>query len=434
MFQKTINALLFLSVVIFLFIFKPLQAHSQTYLSNSPYSRLGIGNLYPSQFVINKALGGISAGYSAPNSLNYNNPASYAGLNQTTFETGIFGNLLWLKNIDTTHQTGTASLAYIALGFPINKHWGSSIGLMPYNSVNYAVLQTFQNPIINPDTLNTQKYIFEGEGQWYKVYWGNGFKYKNFSAGFNIAYLFGTLKNQTITQFIDIDNSQSLKRSESLVAKDFIWNVGLQYQQPLSKDLSLSVGLNGNLPINITTQQDILWTNGAQLTTGTVISDTVYASERTQKNIKLPASYSLGATLNKGKNWMLGSDITFQQWSNFEKFGIKDTASTNSIRYAVGFAFTPDPRAFAKTWKGATYRLGFYYDTGNLQLNNHKINELAFTTGIGLPVPRINSRLNLTLEVGKRGTTAYNLIRENFVKATLGFTFNDKWFTKPKFD
>src|SRR5215213_4195328 len=46
---------------------------------NSPYSRYGLGNLYPRMNVINRGMGGVSAAYSDIFSINYNNPASYAG-------------------------------------------------------------------------------------------------------------------------------------------------------------------------------------------------------------------------------------------------------------------------------------------------------------------------------------------------------------------
>jgi hypothetical protein len=42
--------------------------------------------------------------------------------------------------------------------------------------------------------------------------------------------------------------------------------------------------------------------------------------------------------------------------------------------------------------------------------------------------------VNIGLEVGQRGTVTNGLIKEQFFKVTLGFTLNDRWFVKPKFD
>jgi len=46
----------------------------------------------------------------------------------------------------------------------------------------------------------------------------------------------------------------------------------------------------------------------------------------------------------------------------------------------------------------------------------------------------IFSKLNFSFDIGKRGTTNNNLIKENYIKASLGFTFSDKWFIATKFD
>jgi hypothetical protein len=40
----------------------------------------------------------------------------------------------------------------------------------------------------------------------------------------------------------------------------------------------------------------------------------------------------------------------------------------------------------------------------------------------------------LTLEGGNRGTKKDNLVLEKYIKITLGFTINDRWFIKQKYD
>ena len=39
-------------------------------------------------------------------------------------------------------------------------------------------------------------------------------------------------------------------------------------------------------------------------------------------------------------------------------------------------------------------------------------------------------QINLSTEVGNRGTLANNLVRDRYVNIHLGFTLNDKWFQK----
>src|SRR5215470_15167865 len=45
---------------------------------NSPYSRYGLGDVAPSGNVVNRGMGGVSAAYADPFSINFTNPASYS--------------------------------------------------------------------------------------------------------------------------------------------------------------------------------------------------------------------------------------------------------------------------------------------------------------------------------------------------------------------
>ncbi len=59
---------------------------------------------------------------------------------------------------------------------------------------------------------------------------------------------------------------------------------------------------------------------------------------------------------------------------------------------------------------------------------------LGISFGVGLPVGRMFSNTNLGFEIGKRGTTNNNLIKENFVNFQLSLSLNDRWFEKRKYD
>jgi len=45
---------------------------------NSPYSRYGLGDQVPSVNIVNRSMGGVSAGFTDPFTINYANPASYS--------------------------------------------------------------------------------------------------------------------------------------------------------------------------------------------------------------------------------------------------------------------------------------------------------------------------------------------------------------------
>ena len=61
------------------FIICLLSFFSASAQENSPYSRYGIGDIYPSQHIVNRGMGGLSVAYTDPagQSINFSNAASY---------------------------------------------------------------------------------------------------------------------------------------------------------------------------------------------------------------------------------------------------------------------------------------------------------------------------------------------------------------------
>jgi hypothetical protein len=72
-----------------------------------------------------------------------------------------------------------------------------------------------------------------------------------------------------------------------------------------------------------------------------------------------------------------------------------------------------------------------------MHINGTTIKRYAGTVGVGLPLRSNNGsyyKINIAAEIGQRGSLVNGLVKENYVNIHLGFTLNDKWFTKYKFD
>jgi hypothetical protein len=89
------------------------------------------------------------------------------------------------------------------------------------------------------------------------------------------------------------------------------------------------------------------------------------------------------------------------------------------------------------------YRFGLMLDKTYYNVPNPtgggstQITSKAVTLGLGLPLRgNISSfyKMNITAELGQRGTLNNGLVKENYVTFRLGFTLNDKWFQRYKFD
>ena len=66
-------------------------------------------------------------------------------------------------------------------------------------------------------------------------------------------------------------------------------------------------------------------------------------------------------------------------------------------------------------------------------LNDKAIVNTGITFGVGLPVAGF-SNLNIGIEFGKLGADGETLIQENYFNTRIGFSLNDRWFIKRKYN
>ena len=115
------------------------------------------------------------------------------------------------------------------------------------------------------------------------------------------------------------------------------------------------------------------------------------------------------------------------------RFGaIENVAFENANKIAIGGFFVPKYDSFSNYLSRIAYRAGFRYENTGLVIDNNSIKDYAVTFGLGLPVGI--SKINLGLELGKKGTNSNGLIEENYVNVTVGLSLSDIWFIKRKID
>lgn len=164
-----------------------------------------------------------------------------------------------------------------------------------------------------------------------------------------------------------------------------------------------------------------------------VIRDTLQNTNSVKGDVHLPLSAGIGFTMQKGNKWILGVDYSVQQWSDFTYFGNSDSL-VDSWKVSLGAQFTPNDRSIKAYWKQIQYRAGFHYGKSFLELNGTHLESMAASLGFGFPVRRAGTTVHFTTEAGKRGSLKNNLVEEKYLMFTLGFTLNDRWFVKPKYD
>lgn len=455
----------------------------------SPYSRYGIGDLSSQNFAATKAMGGLSAAYQNPYNLNYRNPASYGSLAFTSLEMGIRFNTTRLGTIDSSYQTGDGFIDYLALGIPFTPNKtgrlqvGGSVGLIPLSQMNYNIQRNFT------DTNGiAQSNLFSGKGRTYDLYFGTGvqisgrdtmvlhikensrdtiFGLNKFSIGLNAAYRFGTLSYGEVLILEETSGTLNSRKNTSVRLNDLVLTGGLQYKFLLNrKSISnayayndslalgkqrsrleydklvfMTVGAYVNSPLGLKAGVNSVYDRFYRTGSGVLVIDTVFRIEEAKQALNLPMTLGLGATVGNNQKWLLGFDVNYTRWSAFTPV-VHSTSFSDSWRGTFGLEYTPNMANEKSVIKRMSYRLGGFFDTGYLTLNDQRISEYGITFGFGMPLGKPKrdswktgiSYLNISFEVGSRGTTQQDLIRETYFGGTVGILLNDKWFIPAKYD
>jgi hypothetical protein len=404
--------------------------------SSSPYSAYGLGLIRDPLLPQNRAMGGISAGLShigSYNNINMANPASYADMHMTTFDIGLSGEFSSLqKGPASQPAVFNAALSHIVFGIPVSKKSALSFGLVPYSDLGY----TYQrSTLIDTNTVN---YIYSGNGGMSKAYLGYGFMLgKHVKAGFNLSYLFGKMEQSSTAEFPNTNVFRNSRTTQSNAVGGLNYDLGAQYSAELNPDTRLTLGYSASTANTIrltATSLDMLYKSYAGEESG--VYDTV-SSATVKSKILLPLMQRAGFTIEKGSRWLFGADVSRGSWKNYRVAGA-DPGLQNNLTFSAGAQLTPDLRTVTNYLKLVDYRAGFRYDKTYLRLSNTDIRDAAITLGLGLPLPSNRGvsfyKINLSTELGQRGTLNNGLVRERYATVYIGITLNDLWFQKFKFD
>ena len=132
------------------------------------------------------------------------------------------------------------------------------------------------------------------------------------------------------------------------------------------------------------------------------------------------------------KSWFIGAEYTDQKTSNFTNrtFDISNVEFKDASKYRIGGFYIPNYNSLGNYWQRVVYRGGFRFEETGINVNGQDINEFGISFGVGLPVGRLFSNVNIGFEIGTRGTKDFGLVKENFFNTFLSLSLNDRWFEK----
>jgi len=439
--MKTITKFSFIALALILSISSFGQAEVKR--QNSTYSFFGLGDLHPKGFSAVRSMGYVGQTARDPFTINATNPASYSAIalsRFTAFETAFDFNGFQVSNSDSEYNTDNIQLSYLGLALPIYKSWGTSIGFVPFSRTNYNVFDSRTQEGIGEETFR-----YTGTGGFNQFYWGNGVRFGDLSVGANINYIFGTVQKDVFDFLIDVPFVFDVLRRRSITANGVTLDLGFQYQKKLG-NIIYTLGASGNVTNSLNTKSNLQWIrqpynlgdyDGVSNFFVSDSTDAIITTVLENDKITLPTQFAIGISIEDTlqSRFSLAAEVAFTNWESYRQQLEDLSVYKNETKFSFGVMIKPESENSRNAFRRSKYKFGGYYSNGFLRLNETDIISYGFTAGIEMPLnPSSSTRLNLSLDLGQRGTTNKQLIQESYAKVTMGLSFNSLWFVKRKYD
>ena len=419
-------------------------AQSSSINTYSPYTFYGIGDMQVQGPSMLRNMGGsgygVRNGYSNFLTINYLNPASYSATARSSFlfNFGLEGQNFYERQREATAQAlrktsfNTVNFNEVAFQMPLGKDVGFALNVTPFSNVGYRVERTEDDSDILAD-IGHVKYIYQGTGGVTQVSAGVGWApAKWISLGAEATYYWGSITRSYTTAITMITGtgvySNTTASDKDNVAK-VLGNFGLQVIPVDNARNKVIIGgvyrMGGKFGLHRTRN-----ISGNSVTLDSV----VYSSVTT--DFQLPQSIGGGVSLYR-RTWNINADYTYQDWSRngYDEKNRFRYVDTHTVK--IGGQYTPNAGDVRHFLNRVSYRAGVRYGNYFGEINGEKIDEVAFSLGVGIPFKFLGtSAVNAGVELGQRGRLNAGLIRERYFKFTIGLSLfgEDYWFTKRKYD
>jgi hypothetical protein len=407
-------------VYTFFFLFAITGAHAQN--NTSPYSIIGIGDLEKSTFDRTSGMGHAGLALSSSRFLYQGNPASYSKIDEHFFYVEVssrFKNVSYSgAPITDPTQNNSSDLQFkkIVLAIKPRPKWAISIGLLPFSTSNYSF---YGKKTVQGSSFTADAY-YEGTGSTNQFYVANSFALtKNFSIGVQASYLFGQLEEkETLAATV---SDTSLITTRNIYLGSPYLKLGAQYKIKLNKTWDVSLGATIANKTKLKADYDLEVKEGST----TIISNQAYKSNY----FTIPLTYAGGIALTYKDAYTVALDYDHQDWTTLNYKGL-NYSLVNSQKISAGFEYSKKLKYVNQTFEQYFLQTGFFYNNSCLRIAGQQLSDIGATFGAGVQLNRSGLGLQGSIEVGQRGTTVNNLIKEKYTQFNFTISYRDFWVSR----
>ncbi|SMO66654.1 hypothetical protein SAMN06265379_104217 [Saccharicrinis carchari] len=421
-----------------------LSAQQRTY---SPLSRFGLGESQNIAYGSNGGMATTGIGIRSSYGINALNIASLTALDSLSFYFDGGVSYFW-----QSQETGSGNIDnsdmlfdYIAVAFSVSPNVSYTVGFKPVSGTGYKFLTT-------KSLADGSKAFSEisGNGNLTEAYFGVAVQpIDNFSVGANLSYLFGNLRNISRANYGGSTNALNHGVYNEVRLSTMLYDFGAQYTYKLDDVKSVTLGLTYRPKIGLSGSETDLLARGVQfgddnnLFDPTRAIDTLRSSNRDFNNneIEYASSIGVGLSYKVEDKLQLGLDYKTDRWGDAAHFN-PSFEYTNTQNYSIGAEFIPNDRSASSYLNRVRYRAGAYYHTNNIagyldsknEWTKSDLYNYGITFGLGLPLKRSKTSINLSVEVGKRNADGHSNDKQSYGKLKASFSLHEFWFRKRQFD
>ncbi|MBP6875417.1 MAG: hypothetical protein KBD56_05055 [Candidatus Eisenbacteria bacterium] len=391
--------------------------------ADSIFAREGLGEWTEGYDARGMARGSTGIGVADPNNFTSMNPASTAFAVGTLGHAGLMSSIRWSSDGVNDARRATTSLNELGLHLDLPAGLGVRLIVQPATNAEYSLEQTIPTDAggEGEDILREEGSrgltMFQGAASW-----RGG---RNWAVGASVGLISGTIVDEMSFRFSGAASdsgyvSGANRRELRFHARPFL---GIGFLGRPTPRLSVGGFFSGASSPRVTE-------------TYRSLGEQEFVLRRTR--VELPMGLGAGAACFVTSRWRMSADVVWRKWEDFTDERQRDEGALpasanasfrNTLRWGVGVERIADLRRDAGgVWNAIAWRAGFAWipwyivDAGG-DSDKDGIDEWRVSAGAALPIQRDRGAIDLGIAYGRRGSLDGNGLKEDYLNATLTFTF-----------
>ncbi len=371
-------------------------------------------------------MGGVGLANPSIYSTGLQNPALLPYTKFTQFDVGVTGELKKLESSSGSQGYNSAGLQHFSLNFPISKKLTSQVSLSPYSVVNFSTAE--QSRVDGTATFSEA--IYSGSGGISQMAFSNGFQiFKNGFVGFTVKRFFGSIERESQAKLQGSTGRYILSLFERDNYSGFGFDAGLFFKKKVKDNFNVNFGLvftpEAKLKVKAFKAQKRLNVFSSEA----LSEDTTLVDNKSY--VMLPSKLALATSFEINNKLFFELDYINEGWANSKDDETADLYR-NTSSYRFGVEYIPDYTSASSYWKRVAYRGGVSYDEFPGKTLNKFVDDFSVSAGIGFPVAKGLSSINLAFRYGFVNPNDSKLMKETYLTCSLGVSINSSWFLKRK--